>query len=127
MKDEAKLWLDQAEEHYKDMEYCYNGARFSLAIYSCHQTLEKLLKACIVENVGIVPPKNHQLENLAVQAKLAMTENQLKELALLTGHFWKVRYPDFRKHMYGDRKTVDQIVSKTKELYLWISKKLDRK
>lgn len=44
MKKETKLWIDQAKEHYEDAIYLYKGSRYSAAVYSCHQALEKYLK-----------------------------------------------------------------------------------
>jgi len=44
MKEETKNWLDQAKEHFDDMEYLYNGSRYSMAVYCAHQALEKKVR-----------------------------------------------------------------------------------
>ncbi|TAL41280.1 MAG: HEPN domain-containing protein, partial [Methylovulum sp.] len=62
MKEETKPWLLQAKEHYDDALYLYDGSRYSMAVYCCHQALEKILKAAIVEFANQIPPKIHNLD-----------------------------------------------------------------
>jgi len=45
MKEETKLWFEQAEEHFSDAIFMYENHRFSGAVFFCHQALEKILKA----------------------------------------------------------------------------------
>mgnify|MGYP001580382645 FL=1 len=70
MKDEAKTWLEQAEDNLKDAEYLYIGSRYSMSVYCCHKALEKILKACIVQFANQLPPKSHNLDALARQNTL---------------------------------------------------------
>lgn len=126
MKKETKLWLKQAEENYQDALYLYEGSRYSSSVFLCHQALEKILKACVVEFAHKVPSKVHQLDRIAKEAKLELPKNWPRELAEITRHFWRVRYPDFRRYVYTNKKAAEPTVSKTKEIYLWILKKLNR-
>lgn len=124
MKEETNVWLSQAKEHYDDALYLFEGSRYSMAVYCCHQALEKLLKACVVEYKSIVPPKIHNLDTLARQAGLALSSEKLEDLAEITRHFWRVRYPDFRKYVYTTKEKVEPTIAKTKEFFLWISNTL---
>ena len=126
MKEETKMWLDQAKEHYDDAFYLYKGSRYSAAVYSCHQALEKLLKACIVEFKNKVPGKIHQLDRLATEAGLDLPKRWDEDLAEITRHFWKVRYPDFRRFVYTNKEKARPTVEKTKEIFIWVSKKLNQ-
>lgn len=126
MKEETNVWLSQAKEHYDDALYLFGGSRYSMAVYCCHQSLEKILKACIVEYKSIVPPKIHNLDTLARQAGLDLSSEKLEDLAEITRHFWRVRYPDFRKYIYTTKEKAEPTINKTKELYLWISNTLPR-
>lgn len=123
MKEETQSWFLQAEEHYQDALYLYQGSRYSLSVYSCHQALEKILKAAIVEFAGKLPSKSHNLDALAKESTLALPSDWYEELAEITRHFWRVRYPDFQKYSYTSREKVEPTISKTKEIYLWIKKK----
>lgn len=126
MKDETKLWLNQAKEHWQDTEYLYNGSRYSMTVYCCHQTLEKILKAAIVEFANQAPPKSHKLDQLALDSTLNFPQNWLEDLAEITRHFWRVRYPDFQQHVYTNKDKVQPTYDKTKEVYQWMLKQFDR-
>lgn len=126
MKKEAKVWFNQAEEHFQDALYLYQGSRYSACVFYCHQALEKILKACIIEFANKVPAKIHQLEKIAAEAGLELSQNWQKDLAEITRHFWKVRYPDFRRYVYTNKKAAEPTLVKTKEIYQWISNKLNQ-
>lgn len=126
MKEEATSWLLQAKEHYDDMVYLYDGHRYAMSVYCCHQALEKILKAAIVEFVQKPPSKIHNLDALARQTTLTFTETQLEDLAEITRHFWRVRYPDFQQYAYTTKDKVQPTIDKTKELYLWIFKQFNQ-
>ena len=124
MKPEIRLWFEQAKEHFEDMVYLYEGRRYSMAVYCAHQTLEKILKAAIVEKVQITPPKIHNLDALARQTTLDFPKGWYEDLAEITRHYWRVRYPDFQQFVYTSAEKVQPTIDKTKEIYLWISKQL---
>lgn len=88
--------------------------------------LEKLLKAAIVQFANVVPPKIHNLDALARQTTLDFPDRWYEDLAEITRHFWRVRYPDFRKYVYTTKEKVEPTLSKTKEVYTWILSKLNR-
>lgn len=122
MKDETKTWLEQAKEHYNDMNYLFDGSRYSMSVYCAHQALEKLLKAAIVEFSSAPPSKIHNLDALARQSKLELPESWYEDLSEITRHFWRVRYPDFQAYVYTSKNKVQPTIDKTKEIYLWIYK-----
>lgn len=126
MKDESNVWLNQAKEHYDDALYLYEGSRYSMAVYCCHQALEKILKAAIVEFAGSTPPKIHNLDALARQTTLIFTTAWLEDLAEITRHFWRVRYPDFQQYVYVSKDKIQPTMDKTAEIYLWILKQFNQ-
>jgi len=126
MKEETKLWLDQAKEHLDDAIYLYDGSRFSLCVYSCHQALEKILKAAIVELKNTIPSKIHNLDALASETGLPFPEKWNEDLAEITRHFWNVRYPDFQKFTYTTKDKIEPTFIKTKEIFQWILTKLNQ-
>ena len=123
MKEESQNWLVQAEEHYEDALYLYQGSRYSLSVYSCHQALEKILKASIVEFANRLPSKSHNLDALARESTLDLPSTWYEDLAEITRHFWRVRYPDFQKYIYTTKERVEPTMTKTQEIYLWIKEK----
>jgi len=126
MKEETKNWLDQAKEHFDDMEYLYDGSRYSMAVYCAHQALEKILKAAVVELTNTLPPKMHKLDELARLSTLPMLKPWYEDLAEITRHFWRVRYPDFQAYTYTSKAKIKPTVDKTREVYSWISARLNQ-
>lgn len=126
MKVDTKVWYEQAEEHIKDAVFCLDGARYGLSLYCYHQALEKMLKAAIVEFTDKIPPKSHQLDFLLKETKLAVDDAQwFEELAKITQHFWRVRYPDIRlTKAYSSKEKIKVIVKHFEEVYLWVKNKL---
>lgn len=124
MLKETKVWLNLADEHFKDADLLFKHRHFSGCVYFCHQTLEKILKACIVEFVRKIPPKHHDLDRLAEATKIDFLKKYHKQLKLLTRDFWNVRYADFRKYKYDIKTKVEPIFVLTKEVYLCLKKKL---
>lgn len=124
IKPETALWLDQAKQHWKDAVWLMEGRRYSACLYSCHQTLEKAIKAAVVENANKIPSRGHQLESLAREANLELPDGWNEKLAEITRHFWRVRYPDFRRAVYTNKERVSPTYAQTEEIYLWLTKKL---
>lgn len=126
MKEETKNWLDQAREHLKDAEYMYKGHRYSMCVYCYHQALEKILKATIIEYADRLPSKIHNLDQLARETGLKFTDQDLEDLAEITRHFWRVRYPDYQKYMYTNKESVEPTVVNSRKIYLWVLQQLER-
>ena len=125
MKKETELWLAQAEEHRKDAEYCIKGSRYSLSLYSYHQALEKILKAAIVEFAGEIPPKSHKLDDLLKRSTLTPEEDSwYEDLAEITRHYWRARYPDYRQFIYTSKNKVEPTITQFESIYPWVKNKL---
>ncbi len=126
MKKETKVWLEQSKEHKKDAQYCLKGARYGLSLYCYHQALEKIFKAAIIEFVNKVPTKSHQLDYLLKETELSDSKSQwFEELAKITQHFWRIRYPDIRlSNKYSSEEKVKEIVKNFTEIYQWVENKL---
>lgn len=125
MKKEAKIWFDQAEEHFSDAIFMYENGRYSGAVFFCHQALEKILKAAIIEFANQIPPKSHALEYLLKKSKLQVEEKDWPELlAEITRHFWRARYSDYRRFEYTTKEKVLPTVNSTKKIYLWVKQQL---
>lgn len=126
MKEETTNWLLQAKEHLEDAEYMYSGHRYSMCVYCYHQALEKILKAAIVEYANKLPSKIHNLDTLARETGLKFMDNDLEDLAEITRHFWRVRYPDFQRYVYTNKKVIEPTVVKSRKIYLWVLQQLEQ-
>ena len=51
-----------------------DSGRLYFVIFMCHLTVEKLLKAVIVERQGIEPPRIHNLIALAIRGAISIPD-----------------------------------------------------
>jgi HEPN domain-containing protein len=105
----ARALLDK--EH-----YLYMG-------FMCHQSVEKMLKACCVKK-NITPPPIHKLDRLIELAglKTLLTEDQFDLLDELIPLNIQARYPAHKDAIYklvGKSKAFE-ILSRTEEFITWL-------
>jgi len=90
MKAETQLWIDDADYDLESAQTMLESGRRFYVVFMCHLTVEKLLKALIVERSGEEPPKIHNLVALAARAGLTIpTEhrsviNELDNMGVVT-------------------------------------------
>lgn len=124
LKKEASQWLDIADSDYDSALYLFDGARYPQAVYMLCQSIEKLLKATLVELAERVPKKIHRLENIAMETGINFSEKQYNTLTDLSKHYSRVRYPDISRISYNSKEKVHPIIQEGKEIYLWIKEQL---
>lgn len=97
MRSETKLWIEDAEYDLESAKAMLDSGRLFFVIFMCHLTVEKLLKAAIVEREGVEPPRVHNLVSLATRAGVQIPAshqaivNELDSMSVVT------RYPDGRR------------------------------
>lgn len=126
MKDETKLWLEQAKEDYEDALYNFAGHRYGITTWLCQQVVEKMLKAAMVEIAGKRPPKTHDLVRLSEECGLKIPKKWENDFEELTKYYFKVRYPDMNKKFFSTNKITVWAVNLIKEVYPWLVKKLSQ-
>ncbi|MFH1661558.1 MAG: HEPN domain-containing protein [Candidatus Falkowbacteria bacterium] len=89
-----------------------------LVFFFCHLTIEKLLKGLVVMEIQKTAPYIHDLEKLAILAKINATEEQIKNLKTISRFNMAGRYDDAKHNFY---KIATRLYTKK---YLDISNKL---
>jgi HEPN domain-containing protein len=97
IKEKTKQWVELAEEDYENIKYCWEGKRYRLTVFCAQQCVEKILKAYIIENRNIPPPKIHDIDDLIQRTNLDITEIDSPECIDLSQAYIRVRYEDFDK------------------------------
>ncbi|MBS3118578.1 HEPN domain-containing protein [Candidatus Woesearchaeota archaeon] len=125
MRKEIENWLEQAEADFDGAEYNFEGGKYYIAAFLCQQAVEKALKALFLyEKKGEVP-QSHSLIYLATNT--SAPEKFFSFLKELTPKFVDTRYPDasvdLPKRIY-DKENTTGLLKKSKEVLIWISKKL---
>lgn len=125
MREVTRKWLEFARRDLKDAALQFQNKAYEDCVWHCHQTMEKLLKAIIVEK-GIKFRKTHDLINLVKDAEITLPRPILEFLEDLNPYYQPIRYPDaalLSKEAYK-RPTVQKIFRKTKEVAKWLEEKL---
>lgn len=120
----VKYWLIASREDFDSAEILFENKKYHHALFFCHLSIEKMLKAIIVKSAKTAPPLIHDLIRLAEKAKLPLSEAQINELAEITTFNIEARYDDyklsFRKK--ATRRFSQKYLEKTKEILRWLNK-----
>lgn len=100
-REVVKYWLKTSAHDYKTMRSLFKAKRYSDCLFFGHITLEKVLKALVVQTVGAQAPFTHDL--LALYKKLTSITLTAAEIDLLdeVNRFnIRARYPDYKLQFY---------------------------
>lgn len=123
-----KHWIESAEYDLESARVMLKGGRFLYVGFMCHITLEKMFKAYFVKAKGTTPPYIHSLDTLARESGIydELSREQIALIVELDPMNIKARYPgeknDIAKLLTPKR--CPHLISKTKELFEWLMKKL---
>lgn len=126
MKPETQDWVDDADYDLQSAKAMLDSGRYFFVVFMCHLTIEKLLKAFIVERQGIEPPKIHNLFGLVARAGLTIPAerrpivNELDNMSVVT------RYPDGRKAIASalTHESATALYERTVEFAEWLKQEL---
>ena len=92
MRPEAQGWWEQAQEDLQSARATLDAARYYVCAFLCQQALEKALESVWIERLRELPPKTHDLTDLA--EKLAAPEGLSTVLKEINPAYATARYPD---------------------------------
>lgn len=130
MKKITKKWLEYVKADLEGAEVLFKSAKshwsYQLCVWHCHQAMEKVLKAVIVEKNGEIK-KVHDLVKLTKDSELELPRDFQEYIDKLNPHYQPPRYPDipYKGPIFRYTKEIARShLNKTKEIILWIEKKL---
>jgi predicted nucleotidyltransferase/HEPN domain-containing protein len=91
-----KYWSDSSKYDFSAAKILFENGRYNHALFFCHLSLEKKLKAIIVKKLNISPPYMHDLVRLAEKAYIAMNDFMRVELAEISTFNIAARYDDLK-------------------------------
>jgi HEPN domain-containing protein len=120
------VWLDDADYDLESAKTMLDSGRYFFVVFMCHLTVEKLLKAVIVERKGIVPPKIHNLVRLVELGGLTVPGEHLPLVNELDGLSVPTRYPDGRQAISSSltQQHTTGIYERTEALDKWLRQEL---
>ena len=130
MLDKVEYWLELADDDISAIKTLLNGQNYLHAGFFCHLVVEKALKAAIAYTTSEVPPKIHQLLDLAELAKVFddLSEEQKKLLSELNPLNIDSRYPEYKERIVKtlSAERITRIFKETEAFLCWIKKKLEK-
>jgi HEPN domain-containing protein len=96
MKDETRLWLSHVEENFEMARLALERGYLNACLQNAQQTVEKALKAALVEVRGEFP-KTHSIRELVRVAAVEKVPAEItaKECDLLDSIYIPSKYPVF--------------------------------
>ncbi|MFH0729361.1 MAG: HEPN domain-containing protein [Pseudomonadota bacterium] len=131
MKDKIRqaqivYWVDSANHDLDVAETLFRNKKFDWCLFIAHLVLEKMLKAFYSKNVGILPPRIHDLVRLANMSKVDFDENTLEFLDAVNTFNISTRYPDEKLKFYKicTYEFTKEQFQRIKEIHKWLLEKL---
>jgi HEPN domain-containing protein len=132
MKKITKRWLGFAKGDLEGAKTLLKSTKsdygYQLSILHCHQALEKILKALIVEK-GKEIKKIHDLITLLKDSELDLPKNFEVFIEKLNPHYQPTRYPDIPYKgpiLRYNKEIAREYFNKTKEVFLWLEKLISK-
>lgn len=126
MKDIQKqidYWINGADEDIVTAALLIREKRNLHGLFFCHLVIEKAIKAHVVQKIGDVAPRTHNLIYLSEKSELEFDDDTQIFLGILMKYQLQGRYPDFNP-VLPDQIRVHEYFNKTKELLQWLKMKL---
>lgn len=126
IKKIINYWIEGAKSDMKAAEALLNGENYPQCLFWCHLVLEKLLKACVVNDTKTQAPYAHNLILLAEKSGFIFSENQKENLAIITKFNTRGRYADelqeFNKQC--TKEFTEKYFQITKDFYQWLTNEM---
>jgi HEPN domain-containing protein len=116
-------WVAQARYDFESARAMLESGRFLYVLFCCQQSVEKLLKAVIAAQTGELPPRTHNLVQLASHAGLKPEENQVQLMRQLSEYYVQSRYPDAMEEGFEDvpQHEAAAAMAQTEKVMEWLS------
>jgi AbiV family abortive infection protein len=120
----VKYWRTASKEDFDTAEILFQNKRYHHALFFCHLSIEKMLKAIIVKMTGTAPPLSHDLVRLAEKAGLDLNKPRKDELVEMTTFNIVARYDDYKLSFRKKAKKQFSLkyLKKTREMLQWLNK-----
>ncbi len=129
IEKQIDYWKKSSERNWKSARGLLKLKHYDACLFFCHLALEKILKGLVVKTAKESAPYIHDLENLALVAKIPISKEQKDDLKTITRFNIGGRYDDVKFKFYKQctREYTEKYFNISKELYLWLKKQYRKK
>jgi len=124
----VKYWKDHSDYDIKTAESMFSVKRYPYALFMCHLSIEKLLKAIYVKQYNKHAPYVHNLVELAKSLEINFNDEYKELLADLSSFNLEARYPEWKSVFYktATKAYTKKYLEESTRLYLWLKKYLKK-
>ncbi|OIP04593.1 DNA-binding protein [Candidatus Berkelbacteria bacterium CG_4_9_14_3_um_filter_39_23] len=125
LQDKIQFWENGAKEDFEFAEKLLKDKNYLWSLFIIQLSLEKALKARVLEKTKKESPKIHDLVRLSLIAGLHTTKEQKREMEIVTGFNIEARYTDYKQGL-KQKATFNyakRYFNKSKEYLKWFLKK----
>ena len=127
MYKNVKNWVATSNYDIRTADAMYKTGRYLYVVFMCHLAMEKLLKALLANKYPQdIPPKIHNLINLAQRAEISPPEDLRDFFQRIDNVSIATRYPEdlrsLSKEFNQDR--AKRILTDTKRMLRWLKQQL---
>lgn len=121
-QEHIDYWLKTAEHDWDVAQHLFAAGKYDWCLFIAHLVFEKTLKAFWVRDSSKRVPRIHQLNKMAEQTTLILTDEQKTYLDQIATFNIKARYPDEKFEFYKmcTKEFTKQHLDKIKEFYQWL-------
>lgn len=127
MEKPVKNWIATSNYDMRTAEAMHKSGRYIYVVFMCHLAMEKMLKALLANKYPeILPPKIHNLINLAQKAEVTPPDDLKDFLQRIDNVSITTRYPEDLRRLSKefDQLTARLILSNTRKMLKWLKQHL---
>jgi HEPN domain-containing protein len=126
MDKEIQSWLRYAQSDMTAAEMLHAGGEYMNAIFHLQQAVEKTLKALLLRQTKVQPPRIHGLRGLSERCHLRLSEKQELLIENLSEYYVESRYPGDWNESPPEvlAKEVGRLIPATKEFIEWLESQI---
>ena len=94
MQKAINNWIKSGEYDFQTAQAMFQSKRYIYVVFMCHLSLEKFLKAVVLQNTKKAPSKTHDLASLVRSASLNIPSELSSIIARLNEVSIPTRYPE---------------------------------
>ncbi|GEM_PF-132382 len=114
----AAPWLKQADYDLKTAEVMFDTRRYQYVVLLTNFALEKLLKGLVTQAINRMPPKTHDLLDLAEIARLELPAEFGEFFRKLNVQALEARYPT--GIVQFNRELAQEVLRQAREAFVWL-------
>ena len=125
-----KYWKDSGLKDFEAARSLFEKKLYPQCLFFCHLTLEKLLKALVIEKTQKFAPFTHNLKRLTEIAEINLSKQQQNNLNKIFTFNIAGRYPEEKLEFYkkyNKKEIAEKYLTITKDLILCLKKSFLKK